>query len=350
MLAIAEKRPKLFKCSSWKLEAETLVMVIVETATPAPYAAPIRPQRWWRRLSETYLTMRTLTVARQQAFKVHHFRPQHDRYIIFADVHRGDGNPLTDDFVHNENTYLHALRYYLDSDFRLVLNGDIEECWKSNIQDIIARYADTAYALEREFVRKGPDYYLRTYGNHDLDWAVTAQVRQHLQPVLGESVHVYPAISLGDYITIAHGHQGDFASDRISAFSRWFVREVWRPLQLRFGISQDLKFARNNTMKTSRDRNLWRWALQHQQLLIAGHTHRAILQPQADLERQYVNTGACVHRDGLTGIEIDQGEMRLIRWAQPSPTATPRRIVLNSAELARMIAAPPQKAIFAMST
>ena len=32
----------------------------------------------------------------------------------------------------------------------------------------------------------------------------------------------------------------------------------------------------------------------------------------------YVNDGCCVHKRAITGIEIDRGEIRLIRWQKQS--------------------------------
>lgn len=293
---------------------------------------------FWQQFSEKYHTLRTLSAHRSRGLQLD-FDMAADRYIILADVHRGEGDPLTDDFYHNEATYLDALRYYLDGDFRLVLNGDIEECWKSDIHGIIDRYYDTAYALEREFVKKGPGFYLRTFGNHDDDFEHENVVKAYLRPALGDSVRVFPSIALGKHITIAHGHQGDLTSDRIKNFSRQIVRRVWRPLQERFGASQDLKQAQNNPIKTPRDRSLKHWASQSHQLLIASHTHRALFHPNGEENNHhYINTGACVHHDGLTAIELDRGEIRLVRWQQPSQAGMATREIVQSGDLGRMIA------------
>lgn len=315
-------------------------MVAIETTPPGKrHAASMRPtHRWMRPFSETHHTIQTLNVHRQQGLAIPDFNINRDRYIILADVHRGEGDPVLDDFTHNEATYSAALRYYLNEDFRLVLNGDIEECWKANLDNIINRYAESAYALEREFVKKGHNYYLRTFGNHDDDWADEDTVRRYLHPILGNTVRVYPSITLGDKITIAHGHQGDLTSDRLSSLSRRFVRDVWRPAQEQFGVTQDLKRAQNNPIKTPRDRNLRSWARRHRHLLIAGHTHRALFHPTADAYRHYINVGACVHTDGLTGIELDRGEIRLIHWHHGDVNTAPYRTVVQSGDLGAVLA------------
>lgn len=303
------------------------------TAIVVPTASPKRP-----RFNEQLHTLRALNAHRQAGLHIPDFDPQRDRYIILADVHRGEGHALTDDFHHNEHTYLDALRFYLDAEFRLVLNGDIEELWKSDMATIRERYAHSAYALEREFVKLGPGHYLRTFGNHDDDWQDEREVARWLGPLLGRDLKIYPSISLGNKITIAHGHQGDLTSDRIKGFSRQFVRHVWRPLQERFGAQQDLKHARNNPIRTNRDRSLVYWARTARQLLIAGHTHRALFHPEKHTSPNYINTGACIHKDGLTGIELDRGEIRLVRWQRTPATPASTRTVVQSGELGRILA------------
>ena len=47
-------------------------------------------------------------------------------------------------------------------------------------------------------------------------------------------------------------------------------------------------------------------------LLIVGHTHRPHL-PKVN-ESPYCNTGSCVHPRCITGIEIEKGEITLIKW------------------------------------
>lgn len=300
---------------------------------PGRQKAPYRV----RRFTERYYTYRALGNAYRNALHISEFRPFKDRYVVLSDVHKGDGNRATDDFVHNVPFYLHALRYYLNQDFRLVLNGDIEECWKSNNMAITEFYEDTAFATEREFADQGQHYYMRTYGNHDDDWADPRKVKKYLHPVLGQSVRVYPAVRLGNHIMIAHGHQGDLTSDRMSWLSRRAVRYAWRPVQGLLKI-KDRRHTSNNSMQSARDRFLNEWAIKHHQLLIAGHTHRALLQPDAPTATDhYINTGCCILADGITAIEIDHGEIRLVRWAHSSSEDGIDRTVFKSRNLAALL-------------
>ncbi|GAB4542501.1 MAG: metallophosphoesterase [Anaerolineae bacterium] len=319
--------------------------------------------------SEQDLTFESLNTARKGALRIPDYQIDSDRYVIFSDIHKGDREKGSDDFQRNEMVYCFALRYYLDHDYHLILNGDVEEGWEADYPSIIQAYESTAFAMERHFVTEGNGRYIRIYGNHDLDWANPDQVKQHLVRVLGP-VRVYPAVSLGDRIFIVHGHQGDRHSDQGARLSRLVVRHIWRPLQRTFGLMSN-RAAENNLIRRNRDKYLYEWAKANRLLLIAGHTHRAMfrsfsktyqlklirdelleqLKPTNDpylrflipaaverinkiiqasteeLEEDkeisriadnplpcYFNDGCCVHTNGITGIEIDRGEIRLVKW------------------------------------
>ncbi len=285
------------------------------------------------RPSERARTFEALTGAWHSALRIPTFQLHKDRYIILSDVHKGDGKPRSDDFLHNRDIYLHALNYYRGGGYRLVLNGDIEEGWKAPYSAIIDAYESDVFAVEREFAREGHNHYLRIYGNHDEDWADPQRVRRHLWPALGH-IQVHPAVVLGNRIFIVHGHQGDMNADRLSWISRRIVRHLWRPLQNTFEVSS-LRAAENNLIRRRRDQNLYEWARASGLLLIAGHTHRAMFESCACQDQQidattiraanYLNDGCCVHTDCITGIEIDRGEIRLIRWDIPACNVTPQR-------------------------
>ena len=49
-----------------------------------------------------------------------------DKFAIISDIHKWDRSEA-DFFQRNEAIYCSALDYYLQKDFKLVLNGDIEE-------------------------------------------------------------------------------------------------------------------------------------------------------------------------------------------------------------------------------
>jgi hypothetical protein len=290
--------------------------------------------------------------------------------VIFSDHHRGVGD-AADDFRHCEHAYTAALGYYLESGYRLVLLGDTEELWEERADAVIARYRDVL-ALEAEFVTRGNGLD-RFYGNHDDLWARERQIARYLRPVLGNLV-VHEGLRLrvdrpgsapGELFFV-HGHQGTADSDRWGRVSRIGVRHVWRPLQRRTGFTMTTP-ACDFTLRAKHDRAMYEWARNqpHPLVMIAGHTHRPVFSQCADdppvareidglesalahataggdIDRAaairaeleyarttvrrpvdqatvappcYFNTGCCSFPDGtITGIEIADGEVRLVRW------------------------------------
>lgn len=295
------------------------------------------------------------------------YDPENDRYVIFSDLHMADRSPGVDSFSSNEVVYLHALQHYLDEDFNLVLNGDVEEGWEVKPRQVREAYRATTYAMERRFVDEGGSRHTRIWGNHDDLWRDRKRVNKHLVPVLGEGIQVYRGLKLGEHILITHGHQGDIASDTFSTISRWSVRYGWRWVQKLTKLTR-VRAATNHSVRRSRDKALYRWARDRKKLLIAGHTHRPMFgdvpemndlvdllnrleqdvshgdpSPQlratveylrSNIRRMdkrtpkeghvpcYFNGGSCLNADGITGIELDRGTIRLVAWKLAN--ATPR--------------------------
>jgi UDP-2,3-diacylglucosamine pyrophosphatase LpxH len=290
------------------------------------------------------------------------FDPASDRYVIFSDVHMADRVNGIDDFSRNEMIYCHALQHYYDEGYGLILNGDVEEAWQARPKKIRGAYRDTAYAVERLFAEKGQRHHVRIWGNHDSIWMKPSKVKKHLWKVLGEGVRVWPGLRLGDHLFVSHGHQGDIFSDTYAIISRFTVRHGWSWLQRLFNVT-NARAATNHFVRQRRDDLIYRWALEQGQVVFAGHTHRSMFgeipetnqiiallrqledempdhpspfQVQATVEhlrqlvqrsekkRQkrkgevavpcYFNSGSCVHQNGITGIELEGGEVRLVKW------------------------------------
>ena len=183
-------------------------------------------------------------------------------------------------------------------------------------------------------------------------------------------------------LALLHGHQGTAMSDRFSWLSR-LALPGYRLLQRLTGVGRQTP-ARDACLRGTHDREMHDWARsQEQVILVAGHTHRpvwgglthlqqlewdlALLMNRPDtqqhddriralarqiLERRrrdeeagaepcndrfgaspaYFNTGCCKFEDGdITGIELVDGELRLIKWnSLPAPTGP---IVLERGQL-----------------
>jgi hypothetical protein len=325
------------------------------------------------------------------------FDPARERIAVFSDHHRGSGDPA-DDFRRCEHAYTAALGYYREAGYRLFVLGDAEELWEERPEAVITRYRDVL-ALEAEFARHGGIE--RFYGNHDDQWASARQVRKHLGG-FGD-VTVREALRLRierpgrtpATLFFAHGHQGTDASDRWGWLSRLAVRHVWRPLQRRTGWSATTP-ARSFALRARHDQAMFEWARTRPPglVLIAGHTHRPVFarsvpdppptRPIAELEQTleraiaaahtaeaaavraeleyartsarrpdkvltvlppcYFNTGCCSFPDGdITGLEIADGELRLVRWpgnlreiAEPGTSLDVDKRILARDELERI--------------
>ena len=311
-----------------------------------------------------------------------------DRYIIFSDQHRGARNGA-DDFLRTERAYNAALAYYLRQGYTLVVLGDVEELWEETPAAVLRAYPRT-FALEAQFHRRGR--YVRIWGNHDDAWQYADSVRRHLEAVYGDPpLRVYESLRLtvmeGEAelgtLFLLHGHQGDAINDRWAKVTRFFVRYFWRTFQRLTGISLNTP-ATSWDLRKRYNQAMYAWTKQKSKLiLIAGHTHTPVFksqtqatqiaaaiealeiaaperevdpervslllaqrewvlaqdQPPPQLEADvpltkpsYFNTGCCCFADGdITGIEIAQGQIRLIRW--PDKARKPRPHVMAEAAL-----------------
>jgi len=112
-------------------------------------------------------------------------------------------------------------------------------------------------------------------------------------------------------IFLVHGHQGDLINDRLWWLGRFFVRCLWRHLQL-LGVRDPTSPAKNFKKRVEVEKKIIGWVEANDQMLIAGHTHRPKFPDEG--APPYFNGGSCVHPRCITGIEIQHGEIVLIKW------------------------------------
>ena len=55
-----------------------------------------------------------------------------------------------------------------------------------------------------------------------------------------------------------------------------------------------------------------KWSIKNNTILVAGHTHRPVFPVVGS--SLYFNDGSCIHPNGITGLEIDNGSISLVRW------------------------------------
>jgi len=288
--------------------------------------------------NEKDLTFKRLNKHLKKA-KIIDFDPRQDRAIIFSDHHMGNGGKA-DRFKDDEEIYKAALKKYNDEQFHLILGGDVLEGFGHwGVRHIVGRYRGV-FELEKKFLERNA--YHRIYGNHD-------RLKRYYWKNFGKLLGIrnelgktyYPSIKLGDRIVVSHGHQGDLHGDQIKYIARVFVKLTYAI----FGHvpKQGPAFtcaAADEKVRDRRDRYLSAWAETKKCLLVAGHTHDAVFKskvvnlpletPPGETREtrgtrgtqngveplpNYFNSGSAgVYNNGITGIEIESGQIRLVWW------------------------------------
>ena len=297
------------------------------------------------------------------------------KFIIFSDQHKGKRNGA-DDFMQCESNYLQALQYYNEQEFCFINLGDSEELWENSIWQVKKKNKEN-FEAEKKFIAKGK--YIKVFGNHDLFWDNDPLAWWHLKDIYDEKLKVYEGVVLqpstnlqqstantplpANYspltIFLTHGHQGDAQSDG-NWFSKFFVANIWAPLQAFLRINPNTP-AYDAEKKTLHNNIMYEWSSEQKDLLlVTGHTHQPVFASLTHLERlyknfqlaihekdaakeeeirkeirkrekefaavsvdymkmkpSYFNTGCCCFSDGdITGIEIADGCIRLVKWSE----------------------------------
>lgn len=289
------------------------------------------------------------------------------KIVLFSDLHVGGGGKA-DDFRNNQGVFERALDHYRKNDFTVVLLGDIEELWQFDLKEIVKKYDSGVYRRLRAFPK---DRFYRVHGNHDAEWGTPDDPARQTDGSIGAATE---ALKLKDKkgqarILLVHGHQGSSESDKHSWASRFFVR-LYRKIEPIIKVDPHSSATKSQIAKDY-ERILYRWAKKSRVILICGHSHRAIFASISYVEKLeeeirkiqkvifenrenkplvkkemkklekvfakklheetrnrgivrveprgkplpcYFNTGCGLYTDGLTAIEIEDDEIRLVKW------------------------------------
>jgi predicted phosphodiesterase len=303
------------------------------------------------------------------------------KMIIFSDQHKGTRNGA-DDFLMCEQNYLEALEYYYQNGFHFIDLGDCEELWE-NMVISVKKEQKPAFEKEKKFIPNNA--LIKIFGNHDLYWKNDPFAPLMLKEIYGTQLPIYEGVVLqteikGKQLNIfcTHGHQGDAVIDG-NWFSKFFVSKVWGPLQSYLKINPNTP-AYDDHLKTVHNQIMYEWSAQQKDLLlITGHTHQPAFESLTHIERlyrqllfarqvkdegiieslqkeiafrkfeytnvsedylklkpTYFNSGCCCFSDGdITGIEIAEGNLRLIKWS--AKKNIPERIILEETPLEELL-------------
>ncbi len=243
------------------------------------------------------------------------------KLVIMSDCHRGAGDNY-DNFIKNKNIFLGALSYYYHHDFTYIELGDGDEMWEvKNYKSIIEEYIDVFKKMKKFH---DSNRLFMIYGNHDIKkkfsnimskyfYYYYDKVTQQEKSLLnGLTVEESLVLKYKGYdIFLIHGHQVDFFNGTLWRLSMLLVRYIWKFLE-RLGIKDPTSAAKNNIVNRRKEKKLEKWSIKNNKILISGHTHRAIF-PKVG-QSLYFNDGSCIHPNGITCLEIENGHITLAKW------------------------------------
>ncbi|SHJ31530.1 metallophosphoesterase family protein [Aquimarina spongiae] len=246
------------------------------------------------------------------------------KFVLFSDCHRGD-NSFADDFANNRNIYFHALKHYYNQGFTYCELGDGDELWENLTFETIFRAHKNVYELLQLFFQENRLEMI--WGNHDMVYRDPSYVKKHLSSYFDQktdsTVPLFPGIKYHEAIILKHqdtnqeifllhGHQADFMNYIGWRINRFLVRVLWKPLQV-VGIADPTSPAKNYKETIKVERRIKKWIASKGNLFtVIGHTHRPRF-PEAG-ELALFNDGSCVHPRSITGMEIENGCITLIKW------------------------------------
>jgi UDP-2,3-diacylglucosamine pyrophosphatase LpxH len=285
-----------------------------------------------------------------------------DDLVIFSDLHMGDGSKM-DDFLHNGPLFQYILEHYYEKkNYKLILNGDIEELYRFSLKAVASRWQELYKVFKRFNNRRS---LFKLVGNHDFQLSLLKRS--------SEDIPILEALKLryhDHYILIFHGHQ---ASQRFYNGLHWLINIVFRFFANSLRI-KNYSVAQNKRKKYKIEKRVYDFARIMKIMALIGHTHRPLFEslskqetlkfkienlcreyPAADPARKTVlekrirkykkelreilykreeedlisnlynsnaeplvpclfNSGCAIGKSSVTSIEISRGNIRLVYW------------------------------------
>lgn len=285
-----------------------------------------------------------------------------DDYVIFSDLHMGNGGKM-DDFLHNGALFHGAIEnYYEKKNYKLILNGDIDELQRFKLNAVSKQWHDLYNVFKRFYNRQA---LYKLIGNHDFDLSL-------LKHTPGD-IPVVKALKLrynNQHLFIFHGHQAGYRMHKAIHLCINFILRIFaNTLRIR-----NYSVALNNKKKYKLEKRVYDFARKMKIMALIGHTHRPLFESLSKKEnlkfkieklcREYptanqwkkialekginrlkkdlynviykrkeeemasnlynsnsgplvpciFNSGCCIGKSGITCIEISHGIIRLVYW------------------------------------
>lgn len=246
----------------------------------------------------------------------------HSKIILLSDAHRGDRG-VHDEFAPNEDLFVHALSHYAAAGFTYIELGDGDDLWQTPRFSDIERAYPRVFALLHQFQQQQRLHLI--LGNHEVQGRQYYQARKG-EWTIGEGLVLRHRQS-GQQLFAVHGHQVDFWCDQLSLLTQQIVWSAkYGPQRARHAAGTFAGQQRRALIDFAAD--IWRrwyagqqqkqtqqlvdWVRSRRQPVIVGHTHLPRF-PNRE-HTPYFNTGSCINPGYITGIEIQAGLLRFVKW------------------------------------
>jgi UDP-2,3-diacylglucosamine pyrophosphatase LpxH len=188
-----------------------------------------------------------------------------DRVVILSDVHLGNGGKM-DDFRTNADLFEEILKsFYFPLDYKLILNGDIEELHKFRLSDIEKSWPQIFELFEQFSL---DNRLLKIIGNHDYNLINHEDYRfRH---------HLFPALKLkfqDNILAIFHGHQASHFLEKYNGLAHYLLRYIFKPLRIK-----NISTAYDSQKQYKVERRIYEFSNKRKIVSIIGHTHRPLFQ------------------------------------------------------------------------
>jgi predicted phosphodiesterase len=169
-----------------------------------------------------------------------------------------------DDLANNGDFLTDILeKYYLENDWTLVLNGDVEELLRYPLEAIRKKWS-RLYKVYDGFAQNNRLY--KILGNHDEGLLLVKNYPYPIYNALRIETGVIP-------IYVYHGHQSSKIYSRYNALINIGVRYLLRPLGIR-----NISSGRNPHRRFEVEKQAYRFSINNNCISIIGHTHRALFE------------------------------------------------------------------------
>jgi predicted phosphodiesterase len=184
----------------------------------------------------------------------------------------GDGGS-TDDFKSNSDLFIKSLqKHYLQKEFSIFLNGDIEELQRFPVKKIFRAWKEV-YGLFDEFAQK--TNLIKTIGNHDLELGVKDK-----NPFDYYTTEGYKFQYHEDDIFLFHGHQASKKYQKHNQLIGFTLKYFANPLGIKsYSVSHDSKKQYNI------EKRVYHYSSFYKRVSIIGHTHRPLFESLHKVER-----------------------------------------------------------------